>query len=163
MLPVACHSFPHFLHFHHNFFDVPALFSNGRVNSNDIPEGIYRYELQGASYDPGYPLYVKESVGVNHAGTVLTTVPVTVENTDSLRLGDGLDFSGGTQMLAEYQKIMAGRNRTSDLELVQSTMGRNNEAVYLNGAENRYVMSTLMILWKKIIQDLSKKLIIIKV
>ncbi len=123
-----------------NFFDVPALFSNGRVNSNVIPEGIYRYELQGASYDPGYPLYVKEAVGVNHAGTVLTTVPVTVENTDSLRLGDGLDFSGGTQTLAEYQKIMAGRNRTSDLELVQSTMGRNNEAVYLNGAENRYAI-----------------------
>lgn len=123
-----------------NFFDVPALFSNGRVNSNAIPEGIYRYELQGASYDPGYPLYVKEAVGVNHAGTVLTTIPVTAENIDSLRLGDGLDFSGGTQTLAEYQKIMEGRNRTSDLELVQCTMGRNNEAVYLNGAENRYAI-----------------------
>lgn len=54
------------------FFDVPALFSNGRVDVPSLPEGIYRYELQGADYDPGYPLYVKESVLVNHAGTILT-------------------------------------------------------------------------------------------
>lgn len=45
-----------------DFFDVPALFSNGRVNISSLPEGVYRYELQGTDYDPGYPLYVKESV-----------------------------------------------------------------------------------------------------
>ena len=78
-----------------DFFDVPALFSNGRVDMSSLPEGIYRYELQGADYDPGYPLYVKESVGVNHAGTILTAYPMEIPGQGSLRLSVGLDFSGG--------------------------------------------------------------------
>ena len=48
-------------------FDVPALFINERVAGEAVPEGLHRYELRGADYDPGYPLTIEKQVMVNHS------------------------------------------------------------------------------------------------
>lgn len=121
-----------------DFFDVPALFSNGRVDMSSLPEGIYRYELQGADYDPGYPLYVKESVGVNHAGTILTAYPMEIPGQSSLRLGVGLDFSGGMQTIREYRNEMEERDRETDMEVMESSVIRENEDILLSGDKEYY-------------------------
>ena len=120
------------------FFDVPALFSNGRVDVPSLPEEIYRYELQGADYDPGYPLYVKESVFVNHAGTILTAYPLEIQEQGSLRLGSGLNFSRGMQNIPEYRDEMRARNRETDMEIMESAVIREDERILLTGGEDRY-------------------------
>ncbi len=122
------------------FYDVPALFSNGRVDRESLPEGIFCYELRGADYDPGHPLTVEEYVTVNHAATVLTAVPVTIPEQGSLRLGDGLNFTGGEQTIPEYLQEMAERNIEADKEIMESAVGRNNEKIYLSGMEERYAI-----------------------
>ena len=52
-------------------FDKPGLFSNGRLRDEEVPEGLYRYDLRGSDYDPGQPITVEKTVVVNHAASVL--------------------------------------------------------------------------------------------
>lgn len=122
------------------FYDVPALFSNGRVDRESLPEEIFCYELRGADYDPGHPLTVEEHVTVNHAATVLTAVPVTMPEQGYLRLGDGLNFTGGERTVPEYLQEMAERSMEADKEIMESAIGRNNENLYLSGTEERYAI-----------------------
>lgn len=52
-------------------YDVPMLYSNGRVDHTALPEGLYCYDLRGSDYDPGEPIRIEEQVAVNHAATVI--------------------------------------------------------------------------------------------
>ena len=40
-------------------FEKPALFSNGRISRDDLPEGVYCYDLRGSDDDPGSPICVE--------------------------------------------------------------------------------------------------------
>ena len=78
-------------------FDIPALFSNGRVTPADIPEGMYCYDLRGSDDDPGMPVMVENHVVVNHAGSIITAKPVDLGEDGRLALteDEGLNFVGG--------------------------------------------------------------------
>lgn len=78
-------------------FDIPALFSNGRIASEDIPNGLYRYDLRGSDYDPGMPVAVENHVVVNHAGSLITAKPIEFPENGRLMLteDEGLNFVGG--------------------------------------------------------------------
>ena len=78
-------------------FDVPALFSNGRVTSADVPEGMYCYDLRGSDDDPGVPVTVENRVAVNHAGSLITAKPLELPEDGRLMLteDEGLNFVGG--------------------------------------------------------------------
>ena len=78
-------------------FDVPALFSNGRVTSADLPEGMYCYNLRGSDDDPGMPVAVENHVVVNHAGSLITVKPLELPENGRLLLteDEGLNFVGG--------------------------------------------------------------------
>ena len=78
-------------------FDVPALFSNGRVTSADIPEGMYCYDLRGSDDDPGMPIMVESHVAVNHAGSIITAKPLDLGEDGRLAFteDEGLNFVGG--------------------------------------------------------------------
>lgn len=78
-------------------FDIPALFSNGRVTSADIPEGMYCYDLRGSDDDPGMPVMVESHVVVNHAGSIITAKPLDLGEEGRLALteDEGLNFVGG--------------------------------------------------------------------
>ena len=78
-------------------FDVPALFSNGRVTPADIPEGMYCYDLRGSDDDPGMPVMVENHVVVNHAGSIITAKPLDLGEEGRLALTEeeGLNFVGG--------------------------------------------------------------------
>ncbi|MCI6044096.1 DUF3849 domain-containing protein [bacterium] len=121
-------------------FDVPVLFANERVDLSGLPEGIYRYELRGADYDPGYPLTVENSVTVNHAATILTAVPLEIPEQGYLWLGDELNFTGGMQSIGEYQQEMFALNLESEQEIAENAMGRSNENLYLSGQDDRYTI-----------------------
>lgn len=78
-------------------FDIPALFSNGRVTPADIPEGMYCYDLRGSDDDPGMPVMVENHVVVNHAGSIITAKPIDLGEDGRLALteDEGLNFVGG--------------------------------------------------------------------
>ena len=78
-------------------FDIPALFSNGRVTPADIPEGMYCYDLRGSDDDPGMPVMVENHVVVNHAGSIITAKPLDLGEDGRLALteDEGLNFVGG--------------------------------------------------------------------
>ena len=78
-------------------FDIPGLFSNGRIPDSEVPKGLYRYDLRGSDDDPGFPVRVEERVVVNHAGSILTAKPLDIPNEGFLRLteDEGMNFIGG--------------------------------------------------------------------
>ena len=84
-------------------FEEPALYSNGRIDREKLPEGLYAYDLRGSDDDPGLPVTIQEHVVVNHAATVITATPIDLTDAGYLPLGeDGLNFTGGEQTVKEF-------------------------------------------------------------
>lgn len=50
--------------------DRPALFSNGRIADDEIPIGLYKYDLRQSDDGDGF-CTVEPHVSVNHGGTIL--------------------------------------------------------------------------------------------
>ena len=99
-------------------FDVPGLFSNGRIDSADIPEGLYRYDLRGSDYDPGDPVTVENHVVVNHAGSILTARPLNIPEGGSLALteDEGLNFVGGEITAYQFKAEQKKDQNTEEVE-----------------------------------------------
>lgn len=54
-----------------------ALFSNGRIPDDEVPEGLYRYDFrEDNTMDDIYFGSVEPNVTVNHAGSFLTNIPI---------------------------------------------------------------------------------------
>jgi len=100
-------------------FDIPALFSNGRIAQDRVPDGMYRYDLRGGKDDdPGMPSAVELSVVVNHAGSIITTKPLSIPENGFLELTDdeGLNFVGGEVTISEFKKMNQKDRRTEEVE-----------------------------------------------
>ena len=99
-------------------FDIPGLFSNGRIAAADIPEGLYRYDLRGSDYDPGEPVTVEDYVVVNHAGSILTAKPLDIPDGGSLRLteDEGLNFVGGEITAYQFKAEQKKDRNTEEVE-----------------------------------------------
>lgn len=121
-------------------FDIPVLFENGRVSQSTLPDGIYRYDLRGYDSDPGLPYAVEEKVIVNHAGTILTAVPLDVSEKGYLRLGEEMDFSGGMASIQEYQEKMKSRELSNEIQKAENAIGRADEFLFLDGHADRYAI-----------------------
>lgn len=92
-------------------FDKPGLFSNGRLRDEDVPEGLYRYDLRGSDYDPGQPILVEKTVIVNHAASVLMAEELDLGADGRLELGEeGLNFTGGMLTVREFMKEQEEKN-----------------------------------------------------
>jgi hypothetical protein len=87
---------------HVELFGKPALYTSSRVDRSTVPEGFYCYDLRGSDYDPGKPVTVENQVAVNHAGTVVTTTPVTIPKSGARRLSGKLNFLGECLTLADF-------------------------------------------------------------
>lgn len=86
-------------------FDKSGLFSNGRLRDEDVPEGLYRYDLRGSDYDPGQPITVEKTVVVNHAASVLMAEELDLGAGGRLELGEeGLNFTGGLLTVREFME-----------------------------------------------------------
>ena len=85
--------------------DRPGLFSNGRLRDEDVPEGLYRYDLRGSDYDPGQPVTVEKTVVVNHAASVLMAEELDLGAEGRLYLGEeGLNFTGAELTVREFME-----------------------------------------------------------
>ena len=99
-------------------FDKPGLFSNGRIVRDNLPEGVYCYDLRGSDYDPGEPVCVEEQVVVNHAGSVLLTEPLELTEDGRLMLTEekGLNFTGGFSTLSQFLQKQRKDRHTEEVE-----------------------------------------------
>ena len=99
-------------------FDKPGLFSNGRIVRDNLPEGVYCYDLRGSDYDPGEPVCVEEQVVVNHAGSVLLTEPLELAEDGRLMLTEeeGLNFVGGFSTLTQFLQEQRKDRHTEEVE-----------------------------------------------
>ena len=99
-------------------FDKLGLFSNGRIVRDNLPEGVYCYDLRGSDYDPGEPVCVEEQVVVNHAGSVLLTEPLELAENGRLMLTEeeGLNFVGGFSTLAQFLQEQKKDRHTEEVE-----------------------------------------------
>ena len=99
-------------------FEKPALFSNGRISRDDLPEGVYCYDLRGSDDDPGSPICVEERVVVNHAGSVILTAPLEFPEEGRLYFTDetGLNFNGGMLTLSQFLQEQKKDRHTEEVE-----------------------------------------------
>jgi len=102
-------------------FGKPALFSNGRVDREKLPEGLFAYDLRGSDDDPGAPVTVESRVVVNHAGSVILSEPLDFGEDNYLVLGEEINFVGGESTLKKFyeqshpEKVKKDRN-TEEVE-----------------------------------------------
>lgn len=99
-------------------FDVPALFSDGRISLADLPEGLYRYDLRGSDDDPGMPVTVEQNVTVNHAGSIITAKPFDLGEDGCLTLteDEGLNFVGGEISMQRFFNEQRKDRNTEEVE-----------------------------------------------
>ena len=99
-------------------FDVPGLFSNGRISPADIPEGMYCYDLRGSDDDPGMPVTVENRVAVNHAGSVITAKPLAFGEEGRLAFTEenGLNFTGGEMSAYRFFNEQRKDRNTEEVE-----------------------------------------------
>ena len=99
-------------------FDVPGLFSNGRISSADIPEGMYIYDLRGSDDDPGNPITVENHVTVNHAGSIITAKPIDLGEEGRLTFTEeeGLNFVGGEISAYRFHNEQLKDRNTEEVE-----------------------------------------------
>ena len=99
-------------------FDVPGLFSNGRISAADIPEGMYAYDLRGSDNDPGQPMAVESHVTVNHAGSVITAKPLDLGEDGRLMFteDEGLNFVGGEISAYKFLNEQLKDRNTEEVE-----------------------------------------------
>ena len=99
-------------------FDVPGLFSNGRISAADIPEGMYVYDLRGSDNDPGQPMAVESHVTVNHAGSVITAKPLDLGEDGRLMFteDEGLNFVGGEISAYKFLNEQLKDRNTEEVE-----------------------------------------------
>ena len=88
---------------HIEVFDKPALFTNGRIARDTVPEGWYCYDIRGSDDDPGELCYMEENVVVNHAGSVLMPEKLAMPKSGRLDVRDELGFlDEGDMTLREF-------------------------------------------------------------
>ena len=99
-------------------FDIPGLFSNGRIAAADVPEGMYIYDLRGSDDDPGIPVAVEEHVVVNHAGSLVTAKPLELGEDGRLMLteDEGLNFVGGEISAYRFANEQRKDRNTEEVE-----------------------------------------------
>ena len=92
-------------------FDKPGLFSNGRLRDEEVPEGLYCYDLRGSDDDPGQPITVEKIVVVNHVASVLMAEELDLGADGRLELGeDGLNFTGAELTVREFMEEQQQKN-----------------------------------------------------
>ena len=99
-------------------FDVPGLFSNGRISAADIPEGMYCYDLRGSDDDPGMPITVENHVTINHAGSIITAKPLNLGEEGRLTFTEeeGLNFVGGEISAYRFYNEQRKDRNTEEVE-----------------------------------------------
>ncbi len=119
-------------------FEVPALFSNGRIAEGDVPKGFYRYDLRGSGDDPGDPAVLENHVVVNHAGTVLAIQPIPIPERGFLNLGEELNFVGGMSTPGQFRQSLTGLDVSVLEGQMHDAVIRSNEELLYTDTNDWY-------------------------
>lgn len=94
-----------------------VLFSNGRIDRENLPDGLYCYDLREG--DSGYAATIEPSVAVNHLGSIITTQPIEFPEQGYIKLNEdnGLNFGDGEEMsIFEFVQHTTKDRRTKEVE-----------------------------------------------
>lgn len=94
-----------------------VLFSKGRFDRENLPDGLYCYDLREG--DSGYAATIEPSVAVNHFGFILTTQPIEFPEQGYIELNEEtcLSFGDGEEMsIFEFVQHTAKDRRTKEVE-----------------------------------------------
>lgn len=95
-----------------------ALFTNERIAPEDVPEGMYQYDLRDNGQ--GWLVSLEKSVKVNHGGTLLFTEDIELNEGEYITFGDrdSPHFLGYTMTVDEFQnKQEQEMNQTGGMQL----------------------------------------------
>ena len=84
-------------------FDKPALFTNERLTKEDIPKGLYCYDLR-TSDDGERFATIEPNVTVNHGGSIVTCDPLDFNGKDHIALGEDTEpnFTGQEVSFSQF-------------------------------------------------------------
>lgn len=98
-----------------------ALYVDARINQNDVPEGLYKYEFRHG--DEEYFSTLEKNVFVNHSGTLITRKPIDLGESGyiSLNLDTSPNFIGDSARLEDFLESdfdeRFSQNRSGDISL----------------------------------------------
>ena len=98
-----------------------ALFSNGRIAPEDLPDGLYKYDLREGDSLPFAT--VEPNVTVNHAGTIITKEPINFGEQGYIAFDAGTspNFLGEHMSIEEFTDV----DFSQDEDEVQQIGGMN--------------------------------------
>ena len=60
-------------------FNVPMLFTNGYVDPETLPQGVYQYAVRHSSKEPDKPAQITDWTVVNRYGSLLSSIPISMD------------------------------------------------------------------------------------
>lgn len=81
--------------------DIPALFTNSRVDRGSIPDGAYCYDVRHDDCCQGIACEIKPHIMVNHWGTIIAKQEIPLED-GSYYPKEDLNYLGRTMTLDEF-------------------------------------------------------------
>lgn len=73
-------------------FDTSALFTSLRLDRNELPTGVYAYDVRHADDDGMKATELKEYIIINHMGTIVTKEPIDLGEYGYIMFEDENDF-----------------------------------------------------------------------
>lgn len=108
-----------------DFLSKHVLFTKDRLKSEEVPEGLYKYEFRSGE---GYPYAtLEEKVGVDFSGTILSKVPYDLGDDEYIDLEneiDGVpDFLFEKMSISEYMNSDFDPEENDDFEEAEGQIG----------------------------------------
>lgn len=94
-----------------------ALFANERIKTEDVPQGMYRYDLRDNGQ--GWFSSIEKSVKVNRAGTLLFTEDIELNAGEYIAFADGdsPNFLGYTMTVEEFRNMQEQESQMGGMQL----------------------------------------------
>ncbi|MDE7244753.1 MAG: hypothetical protein K2O18_12375, partial [Oscillospiraceae bacterium] len=83
-------------------FGAPVLYSDQPIPREDIPQGWYCYDLQGTAEDPTRAYRLVDQAEKNHAGSVLSHLPLKNGRSQSRLVKDMFQLEGISVTLKKF-------------------------------------------------------------
>lgn len=88
-------------------FGKTVLFSPSRINTEDIPKGIYKYELRHDDECQGIICQISTRILINHWGTILSNKPIKLDQDGYRDIDEDKDIeylNSPAITISQYQK-----------------------------------------------------------
>ena len=85
-----------------HLFGAPVLYSDRPIPREDVPQGWYCYDLRGTAEDPRRPYSLVDQVEKNHAGSVLSYLPLKSGRSQSRLVKDMFQLEPASVTLSKF-------------------------------------------------------------